>query len=189
MAGRQYAHKFVDSKAPACVNQLICIKNFNVTCHAFRPECMSRPAQSSISRVPLCTAQRRVPKLCAYKQDGRDRAIQTSESFSTEKLASSPEVSISPGPLPTEDSTHDNGAASPHSNTKKARNLRKKRNARDSDGTATMETPLLVVTKPLPRVLILHTGGTLGMDPEASFQASEKGVNLKKGTGGVYAGG
>lgn len=25
------------------------------------------------------------------------------------------------------------------------------------------------VTKPLPRVLILHTGGTLGMDPRASY--------------------
>lgn len=28
-----------------------------------------------------------------------------------------------------------------------------------------IHNPLRVVTRPLPRVLILHTGGTLGMDP------------------------
>ena len=95
--------------------------------------------------------------------------------------------------------------------------------------------PLLMVTKPLPRVLMLHTGvltnrasvsvcrlslmaricqninepfgrafkctaylrqqhimvhtgGTLGMDPTASYEAAQKGVSLKRGTGGVYAG-
>lgn len=53
---------------------------------------------------------------------------------------------------------------------------------------AVYETPQLVVTKPLPRVLMLHTGGTLGMDPAASFEADRKGVHLKSGTGGVYAG-
>ena len=44
-----------------------------------------------------------------------------------------------------------------------------------------------MVTRPLPRVLILHTGGTLGMDPMASFEAEEQGeLHLKAGTGGVY---
>ena len=47
---------------------------------------------------------------------------------------------------------------------------------------------LLVVTKPLPRVLIMHTGGTLGMDPTASYEPGQKGVSLRRGTGGVYAG-
>jgi hypothetical protein len=50
------------------------------------------------------------------------------------------------------------------------------------------ERPLLVVTKPLPRVLIMHTGGTLGMDPQASYESGTKGVSLRRGTGGVYAG-
>ncbi len=49
--------------------------------------------------------------------------------------------------------------------------------------------PTLMVTKPLPRVLLLHTGGTLGMDPAASYDAGLAGddaVQLKEGTGGVY---
>jgi Asparaginase, N-terminal len=49
--------------------------------------------------------------------------------------------------------------------------------------------PTLMVTKPLPRVLMLHTGGTLGMDPAASYEALDTGVSLRQGTGGVYAGG
>ena len=41
--------------------------------------------------------------------------------------------------------------------------------------------------KPLPRVLLLHTGGTLGMDPSQSYIKEETGdVQLKEGTGGVY---
>lgn len=47
--------------------------------------------------------------------------------------------------------------------------------------------PILMVTRPLPRVLLLHTGGTLGMDPHASYEAGdESGLHLKEGTGGVY---
>lgn len=53
-----------------------------------------------------------------------------------------------------------------------------------------MKGPLLYVTKPLPRVLLLHTGGTLGMDPEESYESSAEGdVKLKSGTGGKYSGG
>ncbi|KAG2500713.1 hypothetical protein HYH03_001478 [Edaphochlamys debaryana] len=37
---------------------------------------------------------------------------------------------------------------------------------------------LRTVTKPLPRVLFLHTGGTLGMDPEEAFEEDE-GHNLR----------
>ena len=40
---------------------------------------------------------------------------------------------------------------------------------------------------PLPRVLLLHTGGTLGMDPKQSYMDEGAGnVQLKEGTGGVY---
>ena len=49
--------------------------------------------------------------------------------------------------------------------------------------------PMLFVTRPLPRVLLLHTGGTLGMDPNASFSHPDEGdgnTQLKEGTGGVY---
>ena len=48
--------------------------------------------------------------------------------------------------------------------------------------------PTLMVTRPLPRVLLLHTGGTLGMDPAASYDAGDPDgdVHLKEGTGGVY---
>lgn len=50
--------------------------------------------------------------------------------------------------------------------------------------------PILVVTKPLPRVLLIHTGGTLGMDPAASFEPDEDGhMVLKEGTGGSFKGG
>ena len=31
--------------------------------------------------------------------------------------------------------------------------------------------PVLMVTRPLPRVLMLHTGGTLGMDPMVRSRA------------------
>jgi hypothetical protein len=45
----------------------------------------------------------------------------------------------------------------------------------------------------LPRVLILHTGGTLGMDIQESFEAEADApqltpLQLKKGTGGTYKG-
>jgi len=41
--------------------------------------------------------------------------------------------------------------------------------------------------KPLPRVLLIHTGGTLGMDPNQSYMDEGAGnVHLKEGTGGVY---
>lgn len=58
--------------------------------------------------------------------------------------------------------------------------------------------PVLFETRPLPRVLVLHTGGTLGMDPNASFIHSSSGdgpgsdgegaasTHLREGTGGVY---
>jgi hypothetical protein len=64
----------------------------------------------------------------------------------------------------------------------------KQNKAGDNGAHAVPERPLLVVTKPLPRVLILHTGGTLGMDPTASFEPGMKGVSLRRGTGGIYAG-
>mmetsp|Transcript_8954 Transcript_8954/g.29448 ORF Transcript_8954/g.29448 Transcript_8954/m.29448 type:complete len:460 (+) Transcript_8954:44-1423(+) len=47
--------------------------------------------------------------------------------------------------------------------------------------------PLIMVSRPLPRVLILHTGGTLGMDPQASFQDDEGEVTLVQG--GTYSDG
>lgn len=48
----------------------------------------------------------------------------------------------------------------------------------------------MTVTRPLPRVLLLHTGGTLGMDPDASFAPNVEGtVMLREGTGGTYQGG
>ena len=46
------------------------------------------------------------------------------------------------------------------------------------------------VTRPLPRVLVVHTGGTLGMDPSTSFLPDERGKShLAPGTGGNYEGG
>ena len=41
----------------------------------------------------------------------------------------------------------------------------------------------------LPKVLLLHTGGTLGMDSAASFEVDDGFVHLKPRTGGVYKGG
>lgn len=47
--------------------------------------------------------------------------------------------------------------------------------------------PFLHVSKPLPRVLLLHTGGTLGMDPDTSYNEIEgEATHLKAGTGGHY---
>ena len=46
--------------------------------------------------------------------------------------------------------------------------------------------PLVMVPRPLPRVLIVHTGGTLGMDPVASYESDLTGQQLKKG--GAYKG-
>lgn len=53
--------------------------------------------------------------------------------------------------------------------------------------------PLVVVQQPLPRVLILHTGGTLGMDVARSYEADPHEEPhhppvLKRGTGGAYPG-
>ena len=59
----------------------------------------------------------------------------------------------------------------------------------DTDPDETAET-VRTVTRPLPRVLVVHTGGTLGMDPGESYHidASGKPV-LAAGTGGKYSGG
>lgn len=44
-----------------------------------------------------------------------------------------------------------------------------------------------MVVQPLPRVLLLHTGGTLGMDPDASYDMDGEGhMVLKPATGGRY---
>ena len=47
---------------------------------------------------------------------------------------------------------------------------------------------MVMVTRPLPRVLLLHTGGTLGMDTASSFEISPDGssMTLRQGTGGSY---
>ncbi|GAX86245.1 hypothetical protein CEUSTIGMA_g13657.t1, partial [Chlamydomonas eustigma] len=54
----------------------------------------------------------------------------------------------------------------------------------------TSEGLVTVVTKPLPKVLILHTGGTLGMDVESFEEAENIHVKLRHGVGSSsYAGG
>eukprot|EP01023_Acetabularia_acetabulum_P028099 TRINITY_DN2655_c0_g1_i2.p1 TRINITY_DN2655_c0_g1~~TRINITY_DN2655_c0_g1_i2.p1 ORF type:complete len:508 (+),score=64.53 TRINITY_DN2655_c0_g1_i2:152-1525(+) len=50
------------------------------------------------------------------------------------------------------------------------------------------EGPIMYVTKPLPSVLVVHTGGTLGMDPGQSYENDDEGLHLKRGTGGTYKG-
>lgn len=44
-----------------------------------------------------------------------------------------------------------------------------------------------MVPKPLPSVLITHTGGTLGMDPIASYEPDVDGKERLKG-GGTFKG-
>ena len=44
-----------------------------------------------------------------------------------------------------------------------------------------------MVPRPLPSVLIIHTGGTLGMDPVASFEPDVDGRDKLKG-GGTFKG-
>ena len=44
-----------------------------------------------------------------------------------------------------------------------------------------------MVPRPLPSVLIIHTGGTLGMDPVASFEPDVDGREKLKG-GGTFKG-
>lgn len=145
----------------------------------------SRPALSNRGCALQSKLKRTAPKLFAVKQDFSESETQPTVSFATEEKDG---VSRTPdAPTEFEDSTTSNGAAS-GPGAKKARSMRKNRKSKDSDQTAALDSPLLVVTKPLPHVLILHTGGTLGMDPTASYEAREQGVNLKKGTGGVYAG-
>ncbi|KAL0051691.1 hypothetical protein WJX82_000327 [Trebouxia sp. C0006] len=47
--------------------------------------------------------------------------------------------------------------------------------------------PIIMVPKPLPSVLIIHTGGTLGMDPIASYEPDVDGKERLKG-GGTFKG-
>ncbi|CAL5222569.1 g4953 [Coccomyxa viridis] len=51
------------------------------------------------------------------------------------------------------------------------------------------EHPVMMVSKPLPRCLLIHTGGTLGMDPSASYEpdALDGHIHLKRGTGGSFS--
>ncbi|GBF89485.1 L-asparaginase [Raphidocelis subcapitata] len=57
---------------------------------------------------------------------------------------------------------------------------------RDATTTSTAEATYIAMRR--PHVLILHTGGTLGMDVEESFVSEEGLLRLKKGTGGRYKG-
>lgn len=48
-------------------------------------------------------------------------------------------------------------------------------------------SPIVLIAKPLARVLLLHTGGTLGMDSHASYEEDAEGhAHLVPGTGGKY---
>ena len=59
----------------------------------------------------------------------------------------------------------------------------------ETDPDGTVET-VRTVTRPLPRVLVVHTGGTLGMDPGESYHIDATGKPvLAAGTGGKYSGG
>ena len=63
--------------------------------------------------------------------------------------------------------------------------------ATTSKGSKPMLGPHRAVQQSLPHVLILHTGGTLGMDVKESFEKDPEDpvqVHLKKGTGGSYKG-
>ena len=53
-----------------------------------------------------------------------------------------------------------------HELTKETPTQRKltRNDSSSSSSPARMHGPVLVITKPLPKVLVLHTGGTLGMD-------------------------
>lgn len=56
-----------------------------------------------------------------------------------------------------------------------------------------VQGPHVATAQPLPHVLILHTGGTLGMDAAESFEVDPHDVPhqqpmLKRGTGGKYRG-
>jgi hypothetical protein len=64
---------------------------------------------------------------------------------------------------------------------------------RNSPKVSMVQGPHTALTQPLPHVLILHTGGTLGMDAVQSFEVDPHEVPhhppvLKKGTGGIYGG-
>lgn len=62
-----------------------------------------------------------------------------------------------------------------------------------SPSSTVVQGPHVATPQPLPHVLILHTGGTLGMDAAASFEVDPHDVPhqppvLKRGTGGIYGG-
>lgn len=62
-----------------------------------------------------------------------------------------------------------------------------------STGITVVQGPHVAVSQPLPHVLILHTGGTLGMDAVQSFEVDphedpHHPPLLKRGTGGIYGG-
>jgi L-asparaginase type I len=54
-------------------------------------------------------------------------------------------------------------------------------------GPAQPQQAVAAARRHLPRVLMVHTGGTLGMDPARSYQMDPEGhLELKQGTGGEY---
>eukprot|EP00803_Ostreobium_quekettii_P004904 evm.model.scf_108.12 EVM.evm.TU.scf_108.12 scf_108:83271-88125(-) len=72
--------------------------------------------------------------------------------------------------------------------SKSAAPTARRRSKEKGSNTQGSSSPMLMITKPLPKVLIIHCGGTLGMDPERSYEADQEGVHLKTGTGGTYGG-
>ncbi|CAG9467813.1 unnamed protein product [Pedinophyceae sp. YPF-701] len=93
----------------------------------------------------------------------------------------------------TETSTRDNGAAAADGNGNGSQKGGKKKSGKSKRRkilrSHASNDPIIMITRPLPRVLLVHTGGTLGMDPTASFETDGEGhVHVRRGTGGHYPG-
>jgi hypothetical protein len=156
-----------------------------------RPQCVSRRPRLAWCAIHRGAIWHRETVLAAPQASVAGVSKPASIPTSTGEQLETAEPTTPEGVPPAQEDTARNGnraAARNRANgATKRRRIRRMGDKNDKD-VAPLESPLLVVTKPLPRVLMLHTGGTLGMDPTASYEAHGDGVGLKRGTGGVYAG-
>lgn len=59
----------------------------------------------------------------------------------------------------------------------------------EKEGSLNVDSgPLIIVSRPLPKVLLLHTGGTLGMELDSFSVGTDGHVSVKPGTGGTFKG-
>lgn len=134
-----------------------------LSCPRHYPLCHKRPAFTHQPARPLQLTVCRTASPASPAPSGATRGSQPDGEVGVSKLDEAEVKSVQSVPV--------------SSGRQKAREQKKRKLQ-----AASHAGPMIMVPRPLPSVLIIHTGGTLGMDPVASFEPDVDGrEKLKRG--------